>query len=115
MGLLDGGIQSVFSAAFGQLYLDATLHRVTIQDDGTGSYTTVESDEVVRAQVEVATWAMRQADGYSDGDVRVLILAAGVDRPKTDDQITVRGVRWSLSNIGMDPAASYYDCRGRRA
>lgn len=115
MGILDGGLSGVFGAAFGPLYLPAVLHRRSLVDLGDGSLSEVVADVAVRAQVDAATEAMRQAEGYADGDVRILVLAAGVPALSSDDWITVRGQRWSIQSASLDPAASHWDCRGRRA
>jgi hypothetical protein len=40
--------------------------------------------EAVKVQVDQATQAMRGADGYVEGDVRILMLAHGVAAPDTD-------------------------------
>lgn len=113
MGLLDGGIASIFSAALSGLYLDATLHRATLTDDGEGGGTSSFADAAVKAQLDQTTHAQRMAEGYSDTDQRILVLARGVTAPTTDDEITVRGERWKIASVTMDAAASYYDLRGR--
>jgi hypothetical protein len=115
MSLLDGGIASIMSAALGGLYLDATLHRSSTTDDGQGGGSTTYADEAVKAQLDVATDAMRQSEGYVDTDVRILVLASGVDKPDTDCQITMLGIRYGIANVGTDPAQSYWDLHGRLA
>lgn len=119
MGLLDGGIAAVFSAAFSGLYLDATLHAGTgepIYDDMTGGIIGYsEGDVPCRAQVDSATDAMRRADGFAEGDARILVLAQGLPTVTSDHELTVRGTKYRLLSAELDPAASHWICRGRAA
>lgn len=117
MSLLDGGIAATFSAALSGLYLDAVLHRKNPNDadDGAGGGVdqTFLPDEPVKAQLDQTTQAQRLAEGASDTDQRILVLAHGVDAPTTDDEISVRDQRWKIASVTMDAAGSYYDLRGR--
>lgn len=115
MGLLDGDVAAFFSETFSGLYLDATLHRATLTDDGSGGGAVTWTDEPVKAQLDAATQAMRDAPGYVDTDMRILVLAHGVAEINADSQITVAGKRWSIANVGRDPALAYYDLHGRLA
>lgn len=76
MGLLDGDIANLFAGVFGQFYLDGTLtaNAVWVPDgSGGGSYQpgTAVACKVQEDQVDEAT---RVAGGYSQDDVRFLIL-----------------------------------------
>jgi len=113
MGLLDGGIAALFSSALAGLYLDATLHRATLADDGMGGGSASFADEAVKAQIDRTTAAQQGDDGYSDTDQRILVLAHGVAEPTTDDEITIDGLRWGIASVTRDPAGSHYDLRGR--
>lgn len=116
MGLLDGGLAAVFNAAFSPIYLDASLYRATITEDGAGGGTEAfAAAEAVKAQLDATTQAMQRAEGYVDTDQRILVLAQGVDPISTDDEITVGGVRWQIASVSQDPAKAYYELRGRRA
>lgn len=116
MGLLDGDIAALFGSVMGSFYLDATLHRWSSVADGQGGGTSTYADpEAVKAQVDQTSQAQQRGDGYTDTDQRILVLASGVAPISTDDQITVGGIRWAIASISTDPAASYYDLRGRRA
>lgn len=118
MGLLDGGIAAVFGAALGGLYLPATLHMPGgYATDGEGNVLpSVETDIDCRAQVDAATYAMRQSEGFSEGDMRIIVLAAGLPEPiTTDDQISVSGKRWMIAGAEQDAAASHWVLRGRVA
>lgn len=114
MGLLDGEIEAIFAQAFGPIYLDATLHRQKVNYDGAGGGVVGWTDEPVKGQLDVATWAMQRAEGYVDGDQRILVLKHGVDPITTDDEITIRDIRWQIASVSIDPALSYYDLHGRR-
>ncbi len=113
MGLLDGGLAGVFAAALGPIYLDGTLHRATVTDDGAGGGSVSFSDTPVKAQLDAATQAMREAQGYTDTDQRILVLASGIGEITTDDEITVDGRRWSIASVQTDPVQAYFDLRGR--
>ena len=121
MGLLDGGIASIFGAALGGLYPDGLLHR-----DGTGPIYDDEGniigydgggDVPIKVQRDACTYAMRQAEGYADGDVALIILAAGLAvAPTTDSQVTDGdGARWMVASVERDAAGSHFMCRGRKA
>lgn len=118
MGLLDGQIASVISAAFSGIFLDATLYRPAATGDdgaGGGDGNGFDNGAAVKAQVDVATDAMRQTEGYVDTDARILVLASGVDKPNTDCQITLLGVRYGIRNVSRDPCGAYWDLHGRLA
>jgi hypothetical protein len=113
MGWLDGDIAAVFADVFDGFYLDATLHRRGFTDDGQGGGSASSSNVAVKAQLDQTTEAQRNAQGYTDTDQRILVLASGLGEPTTDDEITVDGRRWAIASVSRDPAGAYYDLRGR--
>lgn len=120
MSLLDGGIEAIFGSVFSGIYLDGTLHRDTSEPifDGEGNIIGFSGggDIACKAQVDAATYAMRQAEGYSEGDVRIIVLSAGLGvEVTTDMQISVAGKRWMIGSVERDAAASHWVCRGREA
>lgn len=120
MALLDGGIEAIFGAALGGLYLDATLHRDGSEPiyDGEGAIIGYAggADIACKAQMDAATYAMRQAEGFVDGDVRIIVLSAGLGTEvTTDHQITVAGKRWAIASAERDAARSHWICQGRGA
>lgn len=117
MGLLDGGLAKVFSAAFAGLYLPATIHRraAPVYDEGGSVIDGEWTDEPCRAQIDNATESMRRSPGYTDQDQRILVLASGVATITTDDEITAGGKRWGVASVGRDPAGAYFDLRGTAA
>lgn len=117
MGLLDGGIASIFNAAFSSIYLDGTLHTGTgTPIYGPGGIITgyAGGDKAVKVQVDAATDAMRRGDGYAEGDVRIIMLAQGIAAVTSDHRVTVGPVTYSLQSAELDAAASHWICRGRR-
>lgn len=113
MGLLDGGLASVFASAFSGFYLDATLHRATITDDGRGGGSAAFDDVPCKAQLDKTI--ERTVDGVVDTFQRILVLQAGLGEITTDDEITVKGVRWAIADVGTDPVDAYFDLAGRKS
>lgn len=65
-----------------------------------------------RVQVDAATQAMRQADGFLETDVRLLVLS--LDGPLTTAaRIVVNGASYALLSVSRDPAGVGWECRGR--
>lgn len=119
MGLLDGDIAALFGTAFIDLYLDGTLHQggTTPVYDEYGNITGYAggADTAIKVQRDNASYAMRQADGYSDGDVMLIILAQDIGPVTTDMQVTDGyGVRWMVASANLDAAASHWICRGAK-
>lgn len=116
MGLLDGGLSRIFYGAFSGIFLDGQLHRSTLTANGAGGGTQAFADpEPVRASLDAMTQSMREQAGYVETDQRILVLAHEVDAITTDDEITVKGIRWMIEWVGTDPATAAYELRGRRA
>jgi len=114
VGLLDGGLQSVFGAAFAPLYLPGTLHKQTRTDGDDGDVTVTWSDIPIRYQPDKVTEAMRQAEGFTDRDAAFLILQAGVEQFNTDAQLTAKQApaeperRWLVRSCETDPAGTHW-------
>lgn len=120
MGLLDGGIEAIFGAALAGLYLPGTLHRDGADPiyDNEGNIIGYGggADASCRCQIDAATYAMRQTEAYSEGDVRIIILSAGLGvEVTTDFQVSAKGKRWMIASAERDAAASHWICRGRAA
>lgn len=112
--LLNGGLQAVFGAAFGAVYLPGYLLRTTLTDDGEGGYAVSHAVHSIKGQVDQASERMRRADGYTDGDMRVIVLQSGVTvEPNTDDLTVLGGKVWVLSGIQADPAITHWEMTGR--
>lgn len=114
--------QAFSSAGLGAFYdARAKWPGTPVYDDG-GSIVT-PGTPVVRTcevQVDAATEAMRAAEGFADGDVRLLILAATLDGTM-DTAATVEVLvgphkgEWLVASVDRDPMGIYFECRGRRA
>lgn len=111
MGLLNGGIRSIFNSAFSALYLPANLTRVTLTPDGEGGFSEFTSETAVRVQQDTITDQMRISGGYSENDARFLILQDGTTEVTSDCRLTFEGVTYLLSNPQQDPARSYWAVR----
>jgi hypothetical protein len=117
------GIAQGISAQFGGPYVDGVVIDQTgaVFDDG-GSITIPGSatERACQVQVDLATEAMRQSDGFADGDARFLILAATLDGGlNTDATVQVLdgplAGSWLVSAIERDPCGIYWQGRGRRS
>jgi hypothetical protein len=117
-GLLDtDALQSIFGSVLSSIYGDGQLIRIVMQRQPGGSVIPVEQPPVpIKVQVDACTEAMRQQAGYTDTDVRLLILQSGVpgDKPTSDDIVIAQGRRWKLYGITEDPARAYWEMRGIR-
>lgn len=114
-------------AAIGAPYFDGTVvdqAEATLDDGGSIVDPGEPVERTCRVQIDAATWSMRQAEGYSDGDVRFIILAASLDGSLgTDAEIEVAAGdavpadfvgTWMVSAIERDPAGIGYVGRGRK-
>lgn len=111
MGLLDGGIRSIFNAAFSGLYLPAELVTVTLVPDGEGGASETTATTACRVQEDAVTDAMRLNGGYTESDSRFLILQDGTTQINSDTRLRFNGTEYLLSNPTQDPAKSYWACR----
>lgn len=117
MGLLDGDLAAAFAGVFSGIYLNGTLFRaVEFTDDGMGggSGGRFDNGTPVKVQIDAATQAMHLAEGFVEGDVRILMLAHGVAAPDTDCEIAAGGTRYMIETVATDTAGSYYELRGRK-
>lgn len=122
MGFLDGGISAIFGAALSGMYLDGTLHR-----DGTNPVYDQSGNIVgysggvslpIKVQRDACSWSMKQSPGYIEGDVMLIVLAAGLGGVAitTDMEITDgQGRRWMVESADLDAASSHWVLRGRAA
>lgn len=65
-----------------------------------------------KVQIDAATQAMRESEGFRETDVRLIVisLAAKLDTRAT---ITVGATSYQLLSCQSDPAGIGYECRGR--
>jgi hypothetical protein len=117
------GIAVAFSAAGLGPYHPSKVITITdaVYDDG-GSILTpgivVERDCMI--QVDSVTEAMRSQEGYTDRDVRLLVLSTTL-AGALDTSATVNVLEgpnpgaYSLQTCVRDPMGVYWECRGRAA
>lgn len=115
MGLLTGDGSSILNSVFGAIYPSGVLIRRTITEDAGGSQTVATSSIAIKVQTDRVTESMRQQPGYTDKDVRLIVLSAGVDVITSDDQITDgNGDTWNLIDPSKDTCGSHWEIRGQR-
>lgn len=117
MGLLTGGGASVLNSVFAAIYPDGTLRRETITEDAGGSQTVTTVNIPIKVQTDGVTEAMRNAAGYTDTDVRLIVLTAGLGGPITtnDKIVDGRGSVWAVTMPSLDTCGSHWEIRGQRA
>lgn len=115
-------IALAFSAQLGAGYWDAKAKSPgTPTKDAGGSITSPGTPFALdcSAQVDAVTEAMRQAEGYTEQDVRILVLAATLDG-ELDTDATIKVLagphagEYMVASVDRDPAGIYWECRGRR-
>lgn len=118
MNLLDtSAIRDIFGATLGAIYGDGQLIRVDMVQQPNHSLLPVEQAPVaIKVQVDRADEAMRAAPGYTETDVKLLILQSGISgrEPNSDDIVVAQGQRWKLAGVQQDPARSHWTARGIR-
>lgn len=92
----------------------------TFDDGGSLIPAPVPAYRACQAQVDAATESMRQSEGFTEKDQRILVLAAGLTGDiTTDDQIEVAAGpsagTWLIQSVARDPLAIYFDLRARPA
>lgn len=112
MGLLNGDIASLFSGVFGSFYLDGTLTRNVWTSDGQGGGSMTPSTTSVKYQEDQVDEATRVAGGYSQDDVRFLILQQPGLTLDGDAELTAGGRTYMLRTPRQDPAKSYWEVWG---
>ncbi len=88
-------------------------------DDGVYVPGSPATSRPCKVQIDTATEAMRQSDGYADGGVRFLILSASFTGTlDTDASLTIAdgpfAGSWAVSSLQRDPAGIGWTRKGRR-
>lgn len=113
MGILDGGIQSLFGTVMGSFYLDATLIGVTLIYDDEGGTTETPTSQPVKVQEDMVSEETRAAGNFSQNEKRFIVLQKGVTGVLDgDSRLTIGGITYALRNPEQDPAKSYWLVRG---
>lgn len=116
------GIAQAFSAAGMGAFYDATARWPgTATYDNGGSIETPGTpvEKSCQAQVDQATEAMRRADGFTEKDMRLLVLAATLDGALDPAATIIVGAgphvgTWQIASCDRDPCGVYWECRGRQ-
>lgn len=119
MGLLDGGIAAEMAAAFGDIYLDATLFRNAQTPDGEGGWIEgILESAAVKVQENDLSESARAAAGYTAKDAQFLILTQAVPASfalDTDWKMAFGGVVYQIvAPVRLDPAKSHFMARAER-
>lgn len=117
---MDGGGSSLLNSVFSAIYPTGTLVRRTITEDDGGSQTVTYPDGEegipIFVQTDKVTEAMRTASGYTDKDVQLIVLSAGLNGSITTDDhvIDSRGDQWAVTLPDLDTCGSHWTARGQR-
>lgn len=116
--LEDDSIRDLFGSVLGDIYGPAvmvTKTRSAVRDPETGVFPESVTRTPVRVQRDVCTSRQMAQSGYSDKDVRIMVLQSGVCvRPNTDSEIIYRSESFLVMDVDEDPFRSYWDLRARR-
>lgn len=117
MALLDD-IQSIAGDVFGELLREATLYLPVRQTNRAGDVSMIEGAGIACRAIEVkGTEEMRAEEGYSQRDIRILVLQATAEgvaphQLTADALIDFQGVRWRITGpIERDPADATWTFR----
>jgi hypothetical protein len=122
VGLLSGGAAALFGELFSSLYLRAVLVQRTESSSDLGKLRRSRTERNCLAQVDRCTERMVAAEGYTDTDRGIFILAASVGDGGVDTGCEIEmqegpyaGQAFRLASpIDRDPAAAYWLARGAR-
>lgn len=117
MGILTNDGSRVLNSVFGGLYPSGALIRRAIVEDAGGSQTVTDTEVPIKVQTDAVTEAMRNAAGYTDTDVRLIVLTGGLTADiTTNDKIRdSRGTLWSVTMPALDPCGSHWTIRGQKS
>ena len=111
MGLLDGGLQQAFGAAFGRLLLDGRHSRIVEARDNKGNVTgAVTKVQSVKGFRQAMSQEMREA-GYAETAAQLLVMQTYegrvLDEVLRGDKVTLDG-RWVVGDVHSDPAHTHW-------
>jgi hypothetical protein len=110
-----------FAERFGAPFVDAVAWRpgTPVKDAGGSIVTPGTPVELgCKAQFDAPTIAMRQAEGFTEQDARVLVIGlTGTLDDKAEIHVASgdNAGQWRLLTVTRDPAGVGYECRARRA
>ena len=107
MALLDRDLGAIFGAAFAPIYLDATLQKSALADDGSGGFGVEATPYPIKAMLAGLSERARAASGLPETALTISVLRAGVAvAPDLGDRIVVSGRTFRLIRVDTDPAAA---------
>lgn len=121
MGLLSGGGASILQSVFAPIYLNGRIFQTETVFDAYGEITTTYAEFDAKMQVDSMTEAMRQQEGASEQDRRIIVLSnstsadINTDAEVICDEGPYAGIRFQVATINRDPCGAYHELRGRRA
>lgn len=111
------GVGGILTSVFGAIYPDGALYRLTRTEQPNGDVTEAWASEDVKVQQDACTEAQRQQEGYSEKDVRLIVLQAidgvAVAEPSEQDVVFSEGSWWALFVVEADAVNSHWSMRGR--
>lgn len=118
MGLLDGGLQQTFGAAFASVMLDARHYHKRTDVAGNGDVSRpVIVTQTVKGYAETRSDRLREL-GYTDKEARLIVMQTYqgrvVQQPVKNDVILLNGVRWIVGESEADGASAAWLIRAAR-
>jgi hypothetical protein len=108
MGLLDGDLREAFGSVFGQFYLDGTLCKVSLIDNGRGDFDQTQKNWPIKIQKE-RSFRQGSADTGVLPSYTFLILQSGMKAaPYTNDELLYDSQRYSILAVTSDPASTHW-------
>lgn len=116
--LENDDIQGLFGDVLGSIYgpgVLVTRARSSVRNPVTGVFPYTDTSTNVLVQRDRCTSRQMAQVGYSDKDVRIMVLQSGVMvRPDTDSEIVHRGETFLVMDVDEDPFRVYWDLRSRK-
>lgn len=107
MALLDGDLAAVFGAAFGAVFADGMLHKITRTDTGTGGFSIAQTDYPVKLSPATIGAAERVTSGIPANATKASVLRAGLPVSiDLDDGLFFGGSTYRVIGVGSDPAGA---------
>jgi hypothetical protein len=113
---LSGSLARTIGSAMRSLFLDATLLRdvPAVATEAFDPPAPTEAIYTCKAIVEGYAERFRLDGTVSAGDRKVLILATSLSvTPAAGDRVMIRGITFTIIEVGTDPAQAVWECKGR--
>lgn len=116
MGLFDGGIKKIVGQALGRVFLPGVIHTDPVQTKvrGVPSGPKTWKNTPIKGLREDYDQAYAMRTGIPDTDVKILVLQHKVKvTPNVADEVSLKGVRYSIIAVGSDPADATWALQSR--